>query len=165
MNDVEIRFKACIESLERFYSDYIQPNKSVLELRSPIQLQPSTQNASLVVSGSSTAFTPIVINDYVRMCHAYCIMLWTYWEALGAFSGNLEELKLIRNCLVHHEGDMAKYSQDPVKKFSQGGVRLISLTQGKSYTQGYNLVITEADLLTFTSLVKGEAVSLTRVTF
>lgn len=157
MTDTEARFKACLESLERLRLDYIQPNKADLELRSPIQLKSSTQNASSSASASVIASTPIVINDYSRMCHAYCIMLWTYWEALGIYSSALEELHLIRNCLVHHEGDMAKYSQAPQAKFRQDGVKLTKIAQGKSYVQGFNLIMTDSDLVTFTALIKTES--------
>ncbi|MDP2655091.1 MAG: hypothetical protein Q8P17_00825, partial [bacterium] len=107
--------------------------------------------------------TPIVVNDYVRMCRTYCIMLWTYWEALKIPSISLEELRLIRNCLVHHEGDIAKYSQDP--KYGSGGTSLLALTNGKSYVQGYSLVIADSDLVDFTTLVKTEFTTSTGVLF
>lgn len=165
MTDPELRFKASIESLERLHSEYIKPWKPLLESRSPTQLQNSTQNVSSVASVATVPAPPIIINDYIRMCHVYAIALWTCWESLGIRNSNLDELRLIRNCLVHHEGDMAAYSQHQDPRFKQEGARLINLTQGKSYVQGYNLVISEVDLISLTSLVKFEAMSLTGVIF
>ena len=163
MNDAELRFKASVESLERLHSEYIEPWRPLLETRSSIQVQPST--VSVIASQLAVPTPPIVINDYVRMCYAYCITLWMHWKALGVLSTNLDELRLIRNCLEHHEGDMAAYSQNPDVRYRREGVKLITLTQGKSYVQGYNLVISGQDLLAFTAQVKAESMILTGVVF
>lgn len=165
MTDAELNFKACIESLEKFNSEYIQANKLVLGTRSLTQI-PSTPG---VVSAGPTVATsvpaPVILNDYGRMCRMYCVMLWTYWDALGIACATLDEVKLVRNCLVHHEGDMARYSQSQNPKWAADGTRLISITNGKPYVQGYSLVIGDQDLINFTNLVKQESLKYTGVIF
>jgi hypothetical protein len=169
MNPAHENFKACIENLEKLNTEYIQVNRAVLETSAPTQV-PVT---SSILSSSSAQATPtmgtIVINDYVRMCRINCIMLWTYWDALRESISLpktlLEELRLVRNCLVHHEGDMARYSQSLNPQWAADGTKLISITTGKSYVQGYSLVIAEADLAYFTNLVKAEFTNQTGVAF
>lgn len=156
MNPTHTNFKACVENLEKLNQEYIQANRVILETGSPTQI-PIT---SSVFVSSSTQPTPvtgqIIINDYIRLCRIYCIMLWTYWDALNLSNLALEELKLVRNCLVHHEGDIARYSQASNQKWAIDGSRLITISAGKSYVQGYSLVISDSDLLYFTNLVKTE---------
>lgn len=165
MTDAELNFKACIESLEKFNSEYIQANKSVLETRSLTQISSTPSVAS---AGPITAMplpAPVILNDYGRMCRMYCVMLWTYWDALGITCVTLDEVKLVRHCLVHHEGDMARYSQSQNPKWAADGTKLISITNGKPYVQGYSLVLGDQDLINFTNLVKQESSKCTGVVF
>ena len=165
MTDSEQSFIASIRSLEDFNSVYIQANKQTLQSRSPIQIQPTSSVSSNTSSTASNITLPIIINDYVRMCSMYCVMLWTHWESLGLKTNGLEEIRLIRNCLVHHEGDMARYSQSQKKKWANQGALLITMATGKPYVQGYSLVIGDLDLINFTSAMKVEFTTLTGVTF
>jgi hypothetical protein len=165
MTDAEQSFIASIRSLEDFNSAYIQANKQVLQSRSPIQFQATSSVSSAVSTTALNITPPIIINDYVRMCSMYCVMLWTHWESLGLITTALEEIRLIRNCLVHHEGDMARYSQSSKKKWANQGVQLITLATGKPYVQGYSLVIGDQDLMNFTTLMKTEFTNLTGVSF
>ena len=165
MTDAEQSFVASVRSLEYFNSIYIQPNKQTLESRSPIQIQPTSSVSTVISTTASSATPPIIINDYVRMCSMYCIMLWTHWESLGRATTALEEIRLIRNCLVHHEGDMARYSQSPNKEWATQGALLITKTAGKPYVQGYGLVIGDQDLVNFTNIMKAEFTNLTGVVF
>lgn len=157
MNGAQLNFKACIENLEKLNNEYIQANRAIFETRSPT---PAPITSSILASGSTQApssTSPIIINDYVRLCRIYCIMLWTYWDALSISSPAVEELKLVRNCLVHHEGDMARYSQARKPDWAATeGTRLIAISKGKNYVQGYSLVISDSDLTYFTNLVKTE---------
>ncbi len=163
MNDTQLNFKACIENLEKLNKEYIQLNRGMLETSSPTQI-PVTPTVLVNGSVQATSTTNvIIINDYVRLCRVYCIMLWTYWEALGLLSTAVEELRLVRNCLVHHEGDMARYSQAVKPKWATDGTRLMTISTGKSYVQGYSLVITDLDLIYFTNLIKNEFASNTGI--
>lgn len=156
MNPAYDNFKASLESLDKFNTEYIQANRTVLETRSPTQV-PVTSMVSASTLGLATSGTGfIVINDYIRLCRVYCIMLWTYWEALGIQSTAVEELRLVRNCLVHHEGDMARYSQATKPKWKVDGSTLISLSKNKGYAQGYSIVISNTNLIYFTNLIKTE---------
>lgn len=164
MTNAQQNFIACIQGLEKFNLEYIQANREILETRSPIQIQPTS---SVISSGliTTSSVQSIVINDYVRMCRMYCIMLWTYWETLGIQTQSLDEIRLVRNCLVHYEGDMARYSQSRDAKWAAQGKKLISISQGKPYIQVYNLIIKDQDLTYFTMLVKTEFTNSTGVTF
>src|SRR3989338_3556139 len=111
MNDTQLNFKACIDNLEKLHKDYTLANREFLETRSPT---PAPITSTILASSSTQAISatsPVIINDYVRLCRIYCIMLWTYWEALAIPGTALDELRLVRNCLVHHEGDITRYSQ------------------------------------------------------
>jgi hypothetical protein len=154
MNNAEDNFKASIKNLEKLNLDYIQAKKPDFESRNRT-IQITTPYVSSTTSPITThSPSSIEINDYIRMCHIYCIMLWTYCYAFKLSTPTLEELRLIRNCLVHHEGDMARYSLD--QKRSRDGTKLMNLTKGKSYVQGYNLIISDSHLIDFTNLVKIE---------
>ena len=82
----------------------------------------------------------------------------------------LKELELIRHCIIHHDADMARYRsaggtpKNPTL-YSDQGESLILMTNGKSYVQGYSLIISDSDLVTFTELVKSEFTAKTGFTF
>jgi hypothetical protein len=164
MTDAEQNFVACIKTLESFHLEYIQSNKQILETRSPIPVQSTTSvylPSSIVATQTPT---PVVINDYVRLCRMYCVMLWTYWEALKIQSAALEELRLTRNCIIHHEGDLNQYSQAS-GKFGVEGNRLINLSNGKLYVHGNHIVLSDNDLIDITLLVKREFTNSSGISF
>lgn len=154
MSPAQQNFKACIENLEKLNTEYIQANKSILESRSLTQISVthSVSNTTIVSQTTSTS-SLVVMSDYLRLYRMYCIMLWTYWEALGIFSDKLDELRLVRNCLVHHDGDMFKYSNS---SRAVEGELLIQISMGKSYVNGYSIIFSESDIAYFTDLLKIE---------
>lgn len=150
-------FKASLESLDKLNTEYIQANRTVLESRFPTQVPITSMVSASTLVLATSGIGSIVINDYIRLCRIYCIMLWTYWEALHIQSVAVEELRLVRNCLVHHEGDMARYSSQAKKpEWRAEGSKLISLSENKGYVQGYSIVISNSDLAYFTNLIKTE---------
>ncbi len=159
-------FEENVEALERLQRDLFQPYGANGLVSGPGYTAPDISFSATEVPGDVVVPSAPPLTDYDRIKRIYCVMLWTCWEIFKRGRGDrafeewiagkpdLIELRALRNCIVHYNGNVQKATLN-ANQLTPAQARIL-VTNGT--TRGYikfdNIYLEEVHLIQFTAILR-----------